>query len=139
METEARSEHHGGLFGSLRRLFDSFLGLLFTRLELLSTEVAEERLNLARMVLISLGSLFCLQVGVIMAVLFVVLAVGDRDRLTAIGIAAGVLLLLGLGGALWLRRWLKTRPPLFAATLAELRKDRDRLGGRPVTRPGGEM
>ena len=137
METESRSERHGGLFGSLRRLFDTFLALLWTRLELLSTEVAEERLNLARMVLIALGSLLCLQVGVILAILFVILVVGEHDRLAAIGIAALTLLLAALAGALWLRRWLNTRPPLFAATLAELRKDRERLRGRTMDQTGG--
>jgi uncharacterized membrane protein YqjE len=128
MEKEPRSAHRGGLFGSLRRLLDTTIGIVGTRLELLSTEVAEERLNLARMVVVALGALFCLQVGVILAVLFAVLVVGTGDRLTAIGIAALVLLLVGLVGLLWLWRWLKTRPPVFATTLAELRKDRERLG-----------
>lgn len=129
MEPESRTERRGGLLGSLRRLLDTFLGLAATRLELLSTEVAEERLNLARVVVTALGSLFCIQVGAILAVLFAVLVVGQRDLLTALGIAALVLLLAGLAGLLWLRRWLKTRPPVFAATVAELRKDRERLGG----------
>jgi len=31
----------------------------------------------------------------------------------------------------WLRAWLKSRPPMFATTIAELRKDRERLGGAP--------
>ncbi len=131
METEPRTERHGGLLTSLRHLLDTLLGVVGTRLELLSTEVAEERLNLARMVVISLGALFCLQVGVILAILFAVLVVGDQDRLTAIGIAALVLLLVGVAGLLWLKRWLKTRPPLFAASMDELRKDRERIkGGR---------
>ena len=62
-----------------------------------------------------------------MAVLFFVFAVGDANRLAAVGIAAGVLLLLALAGTLWMWRWLKTRPPFFAGTMAELQKDRERM------------
>jgi uncharacterized membrane protein YqjE len=129
MGTDSQAQQPGGLIASLRRLVDSLLGVVWTRLELLSVEVAEERLNLARMAVMALGALFCFQVGVTLAVLFFALTVGESDRITAIGIAALVLLLAGLAGFLWLWRWLKTRPPLFAATLSELRKDRERLGG----------
>ena len=68
--------------------------------------------------------------GLIFALLFVVLAVGESNRLAAIGIGALVMLLGAVGGALWMRYWLKHRPPMFATTLAELRKDRDRVRGR---------
>jgi uncharacterized membrane protein YqjE len=96
-----------------------------TRFEILSTEVAEERYNLTKLALMALIVLYCLQLGLIFAVLFVVLAAGTQHRLAAIGIAALVMLLGGLAGGSWLRWWLKTRPPLFAATIAELRKDLD--------------
>lgn len=123
---ETRSE---GLIGSLRRLGRNVLGTLSTRLEIFSTEFHEERLNLVRTTLVVLGVLFCLQAGIFLAVLFVVLSVSDQNRLMAIGIAAAVLLVVALLGALWLWRWLKTRPPLFETTVAELRKDRERLRG----------
>jgi uncharacterized membrane protein YqjE len=129
MESEARAPRSEGLFGSIRRVIHSAIGVMQTRLEILSTEIAEERLNLTRLIVVALAVLFCLQAGLFLAVLFVVLVVGDANRLAAIGIAALALLLLAMGGALWLRHWLKTRPPMFATTIAELRKDRDRLRG----------
>ena len=104
--------------------------ILITRLEILSTEVAEERFNLAQLALVALIVLFCLETGLIFALLFIVLAVGTEHRLAAIGIAAVFLLLVALAGGLWLRAWLKRRPPLFAATIAELRKDADHLRAR---------
>jgi uncharacterized membrane protein YqjE len=55
------------------------------------------------------------------------LAVSPENRLAAIGIAALALLLAAAIAALWLRAWLKSRPPMFGATIAELKKDRDRL------------
>lgn len=118
-----------GLTGSLHRLGSSLLRTFATRLEILSTEVAEERFNLTKLALIALGVLFCFQVGIIFAVLFVVLAVGEANRLAALGISALVLLLAALGGALWLRGWLKSRPPMFGTTIAELRKDGARIRG----------
>ncbi len=116
--------------GSIRRLISNALGLLQTRLEILSLDITEERFNLARMLIVTLCVLCCFQAGVFLAVLFAVLSVATPDRLPAIGIAALVLLLMALVGTLWLWRWLKTRPPLFAGTIAELQKDRDRLGGK---------
>ena len=131
MEPDLRTDRQGdGIVASLRRLADTFLGLLQTRVEIFSTEIAEERFNLARIAVIALSVLFCLQTGVILAVLFFVLSVSDENRLLAIGIAAGVLLLLALLGTLWMRRWLRTRPPMFAATIEELRKDRELLERR---------
>jgi uncharacterized membrane protein YqjE len=118
-----------GLAGSLRRLGRSLLAVLQTRFEILSADIAEERFNLVRVAVVALGALFCFQVGVFLAVLFVVLAASDQNRLAVIGGVALVLLLAAAGAVLWLRHWLKTRPPLFAATIAELRKDRDRIGG----------
>ena len=123
-ETPPRIE---GLMGSLRGLVYSALRVVQTRLEILSTEIAEERINLTRLVVVVLGMLFCLQAGVLLGVLFFVLAVGGENRLAAIGISALVLLVAAAMGALWLRSWLRRRPPMFATTMAELRKDRDRL------------
>ena len=118
-----------GFLGSLHRLGRSLLEVVATRFEILSTELHEERYNLAKLAMVALTVLFCLQVGLIFALLFVVLAVGSENRLVAIGIAALVMLLGALAGVLWLRGWLKSRPPMFGTTIAELRKDRDRLRG----------
>ena len=130
MTSETEPGRPGGLFGSVRRMFASMLGVLQTRLEIFSLDFAEERFNLVRMAVVVLTVLFCLQTGVFLTVLFIVLAVAGPDRLAAIGIAALSLLLLALVGTLWLWRWLKTRPPLFAGTIAELQKDRDQLSGK---------
>ena len=129
MTSAPNPPHAGGLIGSLRRLGRSLLQILQTRLEILSTEIAEERFNLTRLALVAAVVLFCLQTGLMLAVLYIVLAVSPENRLAAIGIAALALLLGALAGVLWMRAWLKSRPPMFATTIAELRKDRDRLGG----------
>ena len=63
----------GGFVASFHRLGDTLLQVVTTRLEIISTELKEERLNLVRLVLVALTVLFCLQVGLIFALLFVVL------------------------------------------------------------------
>ena len=107
------------------------MATLETRLQLLSTDVAEERFNLVRALIVSIGVLFCFQLGVVLAVLFVISVLGEAHRTMAIGTSAAALLLAAIGGVLWLRHWLKTRPPLFAATIGELRKDRERMTRNP--------
>ena len=118
-----------GLEGSMRRIARSLIGAIATRLEILSSEIADERINLTRLALVALTVLFCLQTGLMLAIVFIVLAVSPDNRLIAIGLTALALLLGSLGGVVWMRWWLKRRPPMFATTVAELRKDRERLGG----------
>jgi uncharacterized membrane protein YqjE len=129
MNADSQSPGEGGLVGSLRRLCATLLQVVQTRLELVSTDMAEARLDWVRIALVVLGIVSCLQAGLLLAVLFVVLVVGQGHQLAAIGISALVLLLGVVSGVLWLRWWLKHRPPLFASTIAEFRKDRDRLRG----------
>ena len=130
MATEPQSQRDEGLIASLQQTSQSVLTALSTRLEILGTELGEERLNLTTLAIVALTVLFCLQVGLTFVILFVVLVVAPEHRPLAVGISA-LAMLLGAGiGALWLRAWLKRRPPLFTTTVAELRKDLDRLKGR---------
>ena len=129
MAPDPRPARDEGMTGSVRRLGRTLLRILQTRLEILSTEIADERMNLTRMALVALTVLFCVQTGLMLAIVFIVLAVSPDHRLLAIGVTALALLLAALVGVIWLRVWLKRRPPMFAATVAELRKDRERLGG----------
>jgi uncharacterized membrane protein YqjE len=77
-----------------------------------------------------LVALFCAGVGVVLATLFVVMALWDTHRLLALGIPA-ILFLLGAGLA-WLAVLGKVRakPRLFAASLGELSKDRKEVTSR---------
>jgi uncharacterized membrane protein YqjE len=130
MATDPHANRDDGLIGSLRRFGRTLAGTLGTRLEILSTELAEERGHLAKLAMVALTILFCLQVGLMFAVLFFVLAMAPEHRLVAIGLAS-LVMLLGAGvGALWLRAWLRGRPPMFGTTVTELKKDRDRFAGR---------
>jgi uncharacterized membrane protein YqjE len=119
-----------GWGGSLRRFGDSMLGLVETRLAILSLEWAEERQNLTRLLLAVLAILACLQLAIVTGLVFLLLAVGQENRVAVMGIAALVLLLSAAAVGLWLRGWLKRRPPMFATTIEELRKDREWIRGK---------
>ncbi len=115
---------------SVRRLAATAVGLVETRLEIVVTELEEEKLRLRQMLILGVVAGFCLGVAALLAVMLVVVLFWDTHRLAAIG----GLLVLFLGGgavaamALWRQTGAHAR--LFDTTLAELRKDRERLGRR---------
>ena len=117
-----------GLFASLKTLGATFAAILQNRLELLSTDIAEERARLGAILLLSLVALFCLGVGVLLLTLLVVVLFWDTHRLAAL--SALTLLFLAAGGWVgWMavhRR--RSKPRLFEASIAELAKDREHLG-----------
>lgn len=117
----------GGLFESLRTLSSSLIGIVHTRLELLSTDIAEEREHLITLLVLVLLALFCLGVGVVLLALLIVVAFWDSHRLLALG-GVTIGFLLASAGMAWLAvHKTRTRPRLFAASLGELSKDRQHL------------
>lgn len=124
-ESQAAS---GGLFESLKALTASLIGILHTRLELLSVDIAEEREHLITLLLLAQAALFCFGVGVVLLALLVVVAFWETHRLLALGGAGGVFLFAGAAMAWVAVHKTRTRPRLFAASLAELSKDRQHLG-----------
>lgn len=117
-----------GLFASLKTLGATLAAILQNRLELLSTDIAEERARLGSILLLSLVALFSLGVGVLLLTLLVVVLFWDTHRLAALGTLTVLFLAAGgwIGG-LALQR-LRNKPRLFEASIAELAKDREHLG-----------
>jgi uncharacterized membrane protein YqjE len=121
-----------GLFDSLRRLVDTAVEILQVRLQLLGTELEQEKLRLVDALVQAAIGLVMLALSLVLALGFVVLLFWEGYRLPAIG----VLTLLFAGGGFWmLRRALeKARGPEggpFALSLAELRRDRAGLEREP--------
>jgi uncharacterized membrane protein YqjE len=124
---ESEGTARGGLLHSIKHLAQSLIGAAQTRLEILATDLEEERVRLEQMLVIALAAAFCLAMGVVLCVALIVLFYWDTHRLAAVGVlAAGF---LGTGALLgWiLRDKAKSRPKPFAATRGELSKDRDML------------
>lgn len=119
-----------GLLGSLQRMLATLLEVVQTRVQIVATEYEEEGERLRELVVFGILTLFFVGFGLMFLTLFVVVLFWDTHRLYVLGGFA--LLYLGLAGVtgLILRRRLKSRPRLFATTLSELAKDRDRLTSR---------
>ncbi|ODV13462.1 MAG: hypothetical protein ABT20_02110 [Rubrivivax sp. SCN 70-15] len=120
-----------GLLGSLRELLGALLDVGQTRLALASTELEEERLRLVELLLWATLALFLAGIGIVLAALLLVLLFWDGPREWVLGgITAAFLVGAGAALAVW-RRKAHDKPPLLAATLAELRRDRDALRRPP--------
>jgi uncharacterized membrane protein YqjE len=115
----------GGLADTARQFGESALDLLQTRLEILGLDWAEERGNLARLLLVLFCVVACLQLAIVMGLVFLFLVVSEEHRIAVLGSVALALLLAAAAGVLWLRSWLSRRQPMFGTTLSELRKDRE--------------
>jgi uncharacterized membrane protein YqjE len=121
----------GGLLHSIKHLAQTLLGAAQTRLEILATEIEEERARLEQMLLVAAAAAFCLAMGVVLCIALIVLYYWDTHRLLAVGVLAAAFLGAGVVLGLILRDKGKSRPKPFAITRSELAKDRAMLRGPP--------
>jgi uncharacterized membrane protein YqjE len=125
-----------GLTGAAARLGASLLGLARSRLELASVEFVEERDRIQQQFTMLLGAAAMFAFAVLFVAVWVVVYFWDTNRLTAIAIVAAVF--AGAGALLLLVRkeYADSAPTPFAATIAELDRDRVALaGGAPRDPP----
>jgi uncharacterized membrane protein YqjE len=127
MSQAAGAPRPPGLVDSLSRLGRSALALLRTRLEILGSEIEEERIRFAGLALAVAAIAFCLQMAVLLFVAFLVVLLWDTHRLASLGAFAAFFLVAGVVGIFVLKRRLARRPKLFASSLGELMKDEERL------------
>jgi uncharacterized membrane protein YqjE len=113
----------GGLLQSIKHLGQSLLGAARTRLEILATEIDEERLRLEQLLLVALAAACCFAMGIVLCVALIVALYWDTHRLLAIGVLAAAFLAAGALFGLIARNKVKTRPKPFAVTRGELAKD----------------
>jgi len=115
------------VLAALRRLAATAVGLLQTRIELLATELEEERARVFRILLLTVAALVFLALGVITLTFLVILLAWDTHRVLAAGLLTAAFLGIGALLALNARNAAKEKTKLFSASLAELAKDRDKL------------
>ena len=111
-----------GPLGALKNIAVTLLSTLQTRLALLGNEVQLEKRLIAQQLGAGLALVFCLGLGVLLAVALAVHVWWDQ-RLLVLG--ASTILFLALAAYFYavLRRTLSVKDELFSATLAELQKD----------------
>ena len=83
-----------GLLGNARAVLVALLEIGQTRLQLASTELEEERLRIAELLLFATAALFFLGIGIVLATLLVVLLFWDGPRVLVLAAAATLFLSL---------------------------------------------
>lgn len=116
-----------GLLESLTVLATTLVAIAHTRLDLLSTDLEEDREHLLSLLVLTLAALFCLGVGVVLATILLVAVFWDTHRLLVLGSLAGFFLAVGMAAWGFAMHKARTKPRLFAASLLELLKDRQQL------------
>lgn len=120
---------------SVASLLAALLGSARTRLELASVEYAEERSRLGQQLALMIAGAACLLFALLFIAFGVVAWYWDTHRFAAIG---GVIVVFaGAGAALlwWRADVARSAPTPFAASLAELEKDRAALARASGRRP----
>jgi uncharacterized membrane protein YqjE len=112
-----------GLLQSLRNIGPSLIGLLRTRLELFGIELAEEKERAAHLAVLAALVFLCAGLALLLVNVLVLAWFWDSHRYVAI---VGLVVVYGgsaLVGITRLQSALAARPPMFEATLAELKSD----------------
>lgn len=121
METASHGDL--GLLGSLRSALASLLELAHTRLELLSVEMEARLLNSRYLMMWSVLALFSASLAMLMLAFTLLIVFWDTHRLAAACAITAFFLILALAAALVVRRRVRERPRLLAATINELKRD----------------
>lgn len=115
------------MFGSLRRLRDSFFALAQSRVELAALELQEEKLRLLDVLLRAAGFMALSILALLSATALLVVLFWEHHPVLIIALITAA---YALGAVLlWLdlKKRLDSAPPPFADTLAEFKKDAETL------------
>jgi uncharacterized membrane protein YqjE len=116
------------MLGPARELARTLLAFAETRTRLAATELEEQSIRLVEILLWLAAALFFAGVALLFIAVLIVLHFWDSDRLLAAGLIAALFIGTGLLSAFMVRIRMRERPKFLAATLAELRRDKERLG-----------
>lgn len=111
-----------GPLSALRNIAVTLLSTLQTRLALLGNEVQMEKRLIAQQLGWGLALVFCLGMGVLLAVALVV-QLWWEHRMAVLGVSTVLFVALAAYFYVVLCRSLTTKDELFSATLAELQED----------------
>lgn len=116
-----------GLLESLTAFASTLVSVAHTRLELLSSDLEEDRAHLFLLLVQYLVAAFFLIIGLVIAIVLIVFVLWENHRLFALSLVAGGFLVMGLAIACYAIHKSKTKPKLFSASLSELVKDQQEL------------
>ena len=111
------------LIDGVRGTADAGVSLLRNRLELLGVELAEERVRLLALLRYGAIAFLALSAGTVFTAIFFTVLFWDEHRLLVLGVFSAVFLGGGIVALRTAMNYARRETTLFAASLAELRKD----------------
>jgi uncharacterized membrane protein YqjE len=120
-----------GLFASARRMLETLLALTQARLELATTEIEEELHRVAEILLWTFVVVFFAGLTVLMLAFVIVIAFWEDHRLLAAALTTLAFVAVTGIALLVVRAKARARPKLLEATIEEIKRDREALGGQP--------
>jgi uncharacterized membrane protein YqjE len=125
-----------GLFASLRSFWSVLLAILYTRLDLATTELQDQAVRVLKLVLFGLLAALLLHTAFFFAMLWILAAFWDTSyRLYVIGGIFAVYVLSGFIFLLAARHMITTWPGALSRTIAELRRDVEGLNKIIASKP----
>jgi uncharacterized membrane protein YqjE len=112
---------------SAKRMLATIIALVHTRLELFTTEIEEEIQRAASILLWALVALFFGSLTVLMIAFTVIIVFWDDHRVLAAALVTATFLLVTLVFGLLARSRLKAKARFMAASIEELKRDRESL------------
>lgn len=116
------------MLGPIRDLARTLLAFAETRARLAATEVEEQATRLSEILLWVAAAIFFAGGALMFISVTIVLLFWDANRLLAAGLLAGAYAAAAGVAFLVARSRIRERPPFLGATIAELEKDRKRIG-----------
>ena len=130
-ESEEERPRSASLMDSAKRMLATVIALVSTRLELFTTEIEEEIQRAASILMWALVALFFGSLTVLMVAFTVIIVFWDDHRILAAVLVTASFLLATLVFGLLARSRLKAKSRFMAASIEELKRDRDALDRRP--------
>jgi uncharacterized membrane protein YqjE len=119
-----------GILETAHKLADTSLGLLHNRLELFAVDLQEQRVRLMRLLILVTVAIFLANLAAVLVAATIIVLAGESARVYAL-IGMSLLVVAAVVVAfLAIRKELRSAPPPFQGTLAELQKDREWLNSR---------
>jgi len=113
---------------TVRSIVRTVLSFAETRARIAASEFEEQLLRILEIAAWAVSAVFLFAIALLLLSLFIVLVFWDSHRELAAGLLAALFVAGGGFSALMVRSCLAARPKFLSATLAELDKDRQRMG-----------
>lgn len=116
-----------GFFNSIKQLLSTALEIAQVRLELVGTEVEQEKRRLFDGLLWGAIAVLCIGVGLTLFCGFIILLLWDGYRLAAIGVLSVLFIAMGVIFSLHAMKKVRNQSTMFNASLSELKQDQTAL------------